>query len=142
MKIKLIVAAIIVLAGLYWWLRPIPEVALAQTAPAVAGAEMVAVTMPELDAQATRGQGYFTAVCAKCHGPNAGGLDGLAPPLIHKIYEPSHHGDMAFVMAARRGVQSHHWRFGNMPPVEGLTDADLQDIITFVRSVQRANGIS
>lgn len=142
MKIKLIIVAIVVLAGLTWWLKPAPVAAIAQTTPVVGNGEMVAVTMPELDAQAARGQGFFQAVCAQCHGPNAGGLEGSGPPLIHKIYEPGHHGDFAIVRAARQGVQSHHWRFGNMPPVKGLTDGDLQDIIAFIRTVQRDNGIS
>ncbi len=57
------------------------------------------------------------------------------------IYEPSHHGDMAFVMAAQRGVQAHHWRFGDMPPQEGLTEGDLKAIVAYVREMQRANGI-
>lgn len=49
---------------------------------------------------------------------------------------------MAFVRAAREGVRAHHWRFGDMPPVEGVSDADLAGIIAFVREVQRANGIN
>ena len=47
---------------------------------------------------------------------NAAGQNGVAPPLVHKLYEPGHHSDMAFIMAAKNGVRSHHWRFGNMPP--------------------------
>ncbi len=63
------------------------------------------------------------------------------PPLIHVIYEPSHHADMAFVMAMRNGVRAHHWPFGDMAPVEGLSLADMEAIIAFVREVQVANGI-
>ena len=107
-----------------------------------ASGEMVAVTLPQLDGAARRGQQAFGAICAACHGPNAGGLEGKGPPLVHRLYVPGHHGDMAIRMAAQRGVQSHHWRFGNMPPIEGLTDADLTDIIAFIRAVQRANGLS
>jgi hypothetical protein len=39
------------------------------------------------------------------------------------------------------GVQAHHWRFGNMPPVEGITRAEVATIITYIRELQRANGI-
>jgi len=67
---------------------------------------------------------------------------GVAPPLVHKIYEPNHHGDMAFLMAARNGVRAHHWKFGNMPPVEGITDAEVITIVAYVRALQRANGIN
>ena len=83
----------------------------------------------------------FEAKCSACHGVNAAGRDGSGPPLIHKIYEPSHHGDGAFLVAATNGVRQHHWSFGNMPPVEGITQAEVKSIVTYVREVQRANGI-
>ncbi|MDO6588318.1 cytochrome c [Salipiger sp. 1_MG-2023] len=112
------------------------------TAPAQ-GAPMVAVTLPEaLSAEATMGKRAFDAVCADCHGENAAGKMGFAPPLIHKIYEPSHHGDMAFQMAAANGVRAHHWKFGDMPPQPEVTRADVISITAYIREVQRANGIN
>ena len=77
---------------------------------------------------------------AACHGANAAGTEA-GPPLVHKIYEPSHHGDYAFEMAVANGVRAHHWRFGDMPPQPAMTKADLQNVIAYVREVQRANGI-
>lgn len=118
-----------------------PKTAQAPTGTAKA-APMVAVNVPDLTGAAILGQTAFNAKCAVCHGANAAGQLGIAPPLIHKIYEPSHHGDMAFVMATQNGVKSHHWRFGDMPPVEGLTNGDLKNIIAYVRAVQQANGIN
>lgn len=119
-----------------------PEAPAAQGAAlAQATGEMVAVEMPALDATGQAGLAVFRASCAACHGPNAGGVPGAGPPLIHKIYEPGHHADFAFVLAVRNGVVAHHWRFGNMPPVEGVSDTDLAAVIAFVRQVQRANGI-
>lgn len=103
---------------------------------------MVEVTVPALSGDAKAGKQIFNENCAACHGDNAAGRDGMGPPLIHKIYEPSHHGDMAFVLAPRRGVRAHHWPFGDMPPIDGLSDADILKIITYIRIVQRANGIS
>jgi mono/diheme cytochrome c family protein len=112
------------------------------TRAVAAGAPLVDVALPaELSAEAQIGARAFEAKCAVCHGENAAGQNGVAPPLVHRIYEPSHHADMAFVMAARNGVRSHHWTFGNMPPVEGLTDADLKAIVRYVRELQEANGI-
>ena len=106
------------------------------------GAPIVQVALPaELSANAQIGKRAVEAKCAACHGANAAGQNGVAPPLVHKIYEPNHHSDMAFVMAARNGVQSHHWRFGNMPPVEGLTDADVKMIARYIRELQKVNGI-
>ena len=63
------------------------------------------------------------------------------PPLVHKIYEPSHHGEESFYLAVRQGVRSHHWPFGDMPPVDGLSDDEVGRIIAYVRELQRAAGI-
>lgn len=115
--------------------------AQAQTAPAI-GDPLAQVILPEsLSPLAQIGKTGFDAVCAVCHGQNAAGRNGMGPPLIHKIYEPSHHGDESFQMAVLRGVRAHHWRFGNMPAQPGLTRADVKAIIAYVREVQRANGI-
>lgn len=106
------------------------------------GDPIAAVSVPaELSQNAELGKRVFETACAACHGENAAGRNGLAPPLVHKIYEPSHHGDAAFLLAAKNGVREHHWRFGNMPPVEGVTDADVKMVVAYVRELQRANGI-
>ena len=103
---------------------------------------LVEIVLPaEMSANAQIGKTAFDAKCAACHGINAVGLEGLAPPLVHIIYEPSHHGDESFQLAVVQGVRSHHWRFGNMPPVEGLTRGDVTMILAYVRELQRANGI-
>ena len=107
------------------------------------GAPMFQVGLTEtLSTHANFGKLAYEAQCAVCHGTNAAGQDGVAPPLVHKIYEPSHHGDGAFLLAAKNGVRAHHWRFGNMPPVEGVTDGDVKMIVAYVRELQRANGIN
>ena len=76
-----------------------------------------------------------------CHGVNAAGSD-KGPPLVHKIYEPSHHGDAAFMSAVRVGVRPHHWNFGAMPPQPHVKDQDVERIVAYVRTLQRANGIN
>lgn len=106
-------------------------------------AALVSVTLPEqLSNNAIMGKRIFYAKCALCHGQNAAGKQGIAPPLIHKIYEPSHHGDESFYRAVAVGTRAHHWPFGDMPPVDGLTRDDVSKIITYVRELQRANGIN
>ncbi len=66
---------------------------------------------------------------------------GLGPPLVLKIYEPSYHGDMAFLLAVQQGVRAHHWKFGTMPPQPQLIQGEVKTIIIYARELQRANGI-
>jgi mono/diheme cytochrome c family protein len=100
---------------------------------------MVKVTVPQLSGAAIAGEKPFNDNCLACHGANAGGTK-KGPPLIHRLYEPSHHPDAAFRRAAKYGVQAHHWKSGNMPRVE-VSDDELASIIVYVRELQRANGI-
>ena len=99
-----------------------------------------AVAVPALSEQAQAGQQAFNTTCVLCHGVNAAGTN-QGPPLVHKIYEPGHHGDFAFRSAVANGVPAHHWNFGNMLPVPGVSEADVENIICYVRELQRANGI-
>ena len=96
---------------------------------------------PVLSPMASQGERAFNLRCALCHGAGAAGGTGLGPPLVHPIYEPGHHQNFAFRNAVRNGVVSHHWQFGNMPPVPGVSDAELESIICYVRELQRAQGI-
>ncbi len=102
--------------------------------------DSVTVSVPTLSENAQAGQAAFNANCVLCHGPNASGTN-LGPPLVHKIYEPNHHQDFSFRSAVQNGVPSHHWQFGNMPPVPGVSDDDVEKIICYVRELQHANGI-
>ena len=105
--------------------------------------ELARVSVPDqLSELALIGKKGFDTNCASCHGQNAAGQNGIAPPLIHKIYEPSHHGDESFQRAVAMGVRAHHWKFGNMPAIEGLTRADVMAITAYVRELQRHNGIN
>jgi mono/diheme cytochrome c family protein len=100
----------------------------------------VAVKMPALSGQAAIGKRAYDANCIACHGANGAGSEN-GPPLIHDIYNPGHHPDVAFLAAARRGVPRHHWHFGNMPPQPQVKRDELAAIIRYVREVQEANGI-
>lgn len=86
------------------------------------------------------GEKKFNTYCARCHGPQATGTDH-GPPLVHKIYEPNHHGDAAFHRAAAGGVRAHHWQFGDMPKIEGVTSEDVDQIVKYIRWLQRQAGI-
>jgi mono/diheme cytochrome c family protein len=87
------------------------------------------------------GEAKFKAHCAGCHGERAAGT-AQGPPLVHKIYEPNHHPDITFQRAAANGVRAHHWNFGNMPKIDGVTPEDVDQIIRYVRWLQRQAGIN
>lgn len=95
---------------------------------------------PLADGDPGRGRELFAANCAACHGADATGTPS-GPPLVHEVYEPSHHGDASFLRAVQEGVQPHHWEFGPMPAVPGLDTDDVADIIAHVRGLQREAGI-
>ena len=136
-RLFLPIVAIMAIGGLIFW-QSMPGEDHSGHGSANALAE---VTVPELTQTAQRGRQAFDANCSGCHGVNATGVDGAGPPLVHIVYEPNHHGDMSFYMAVRQGVRAHHWPFGNMPPVEGVSDTEVATIIAYVRELQRANGI-
>ncbi len=92
-------------------------------------------------AEFAEGERLFTSNCAGCHGIGAQGTD-RGPTFLSKIYEPSHHGDAAFHMAVKNGVRAHHWQFGNMPKISGVSPEELTQIISYIRWIQRENGIS
>lgn len=87
-----------------------------------------------------QGAQRFQSFCSSCHGEQGAGTDH-GPPLVHKIYEPSHHADMAFFRAAAQGVRAHHWKFGNMPKIADASEGDVQEIVNYVRWLQQQAGI-
>ena len=91
---------------------------------------------PDLD----RGRAVYETSCAQCHGPAADGSD-TGPPLADDVYRSSHHADISFELAVKFGVLHHHWDFGAMPAVPGLSAQDIADVTAFVRDLQQQAGI-
>jgi mono/diheme cytochrome c family protein len=87
------------------------------------------------------GEAAFSVHCAACHGVGAVGTS-LGPPLVHKIYEPSHHSDNSIRSAVQNGVQSHHWQFGDMAPLPAVSTDGAEAIICYIRELQVAHGIA
>ena len=85
------------------------------------------------------GAELYSAHCAECHGSDLRGTN-KGPSHLSIIYEPSHHADGAFLLAVQRGARAHHWDFGDMPPIEGLSPTDIEAITAFVREQQRIQG--
>lgn len=98
------------------------------------------VAVPEFSSEAKRGGALFMGKCASCHGFYAQGTE-KGPPLLHKYYHPGHHSDQAFWQAIRNGSRQHHWSFGDMKPVDNVSDEQIPLLIRFVRELQKANGV-
>ena len=111
----------------------------AQSSPASSPTILASDARP-LPAELEEGEAKFNKFCSRCHGPQGQGTN-IGPPLVHKIYEPNHHADMAFQRAAAQGVRAHHWKFGNMPKIDGVLPEDVSQIIAYIRWLQRQAGI-
>jgi mono/diheme cytochrome c family protein len=130
---KVLVIAVLIAAA---------AVAVARLSRKPPPASPVAVKVPaELSRQEQAGKVVFDANCAQCHGANAAGTDH-GPPLVHVLYNPGHHTNQAFFLAVKIGVRSHHWNFGDMPPQPQVSEEQLAAIVSYVRALQEANGIS
>lgn len=108
--------------------------------PTLAFAEDGASNQPRVPFKLAVGKKKYQESCSGCHGK---WLEGTkqGPPLLHGFYKPSHHGDSAFYRAALNGVRAHHWKFGNMPPITGITSKDMDSIVPFIRWYQQAKGL-
>lgn len=106
----------------------------------------VCVLLPILEAETAQpaelrqGQALYETHCAGCHGVEARGT-GKGPTFLSKTYTPYLHADIAFRLAVERGVRAHHFRFGDMPKIPGVSQEDVQAIVDYVRWLQREAGV-
>ena len=94
----------------------------------------------EIPFKLAKGQVLYEKYCSSCHGMQLDGSD-KGPPLVHPYYKPSHHGDNAFYRAALNGVKQHHWNFGNMPPVAGMTPGKMDSVLPYIRYYQQQKNL-
>jgi mono/diheme cytochrome c family protein len=85
------------------------------------------------------GEALYAQNCAQCHGSDLRGTD-QGPSHLSIFYVPGHHPDDAFRSAIAFGAPQHHWNFGDMPPVEGLSSDEVEEVIAYVRMVQEREG--
>lgn len=90
-------------------------------------------------ASGSDGEALYKQACASCHGSDLQGTD-KGPSHLSQVYEPGHHPDAAFRAAVVSGARAHHWDFGDMAPVPGLTDAEIEAIIGYIREQQEERG--
>ena len=138
------VALLLSISGTACTQEPEPQAAPQSPPAAAAPVDETQVELREISAtsppEVEEGKTLFGQNCSVCHGPAADGT-AQGPPLIDIIYEPNHHADAAFVLAARNGVRAHPWRFGDLPPLPDVTDAMVLEIVGYIRWMQRQVGI-
>ena len=86
------------------------------------------------------GAALYAQSCASCHGRDLRGTD-QGPSHLSEVYAPDHHPDSSFRAAIVQGTRAHHWDFGDMAPVTGLSDGEIDEIIAYVREQQAAHGL-
>ena len=96
----------------------------------------IAAEKVEIPFTLAKGQLLYEKYCSSCHGLQLDGTD-KGPPLVHPFYKPSHHGDKSFYRAALQGTRQHHWKFGDMQPVEGMTRGKMDSLLPYVRYYQQ-----
>lgn len=119
----------------YWLLVPL-LIAASLTVHAAGFPQPSSGLMPK----PSKGKVLYNQNCASCHGADLKGSD-KGPPFLNRIYESSHHSDLAFQLAVKNGSRAHHWQFGDMKPVPGLTPDDVAHVTAYVRSEQHKVGI-
>ena len=85
------------------------------------------------------GEGLYQARCAACHGSDLRGT-AVGPSQLSVVYQPGHHSDESYMSAVFNGVPAHHWDFGDMAPVVGVTEDDMVRIVAYIRENQRIEG--
>jgi disulfide bond formation protein DsbB len=89
---------------------------------------------------AAKGKTLFSSSCGACHGPEAKGLPNLGKDLTTSDFVKSHSDEQLidFVKKGRPASDPANTTGIDMPPKGGnpvLNDENLNDIITFVRSL-------
>lgn len=93
----------------------------------------------ESESASTDGAALYERSCASCHGSDLRGTD-RGPSHLSQVYAPDHHPDASFRAAITQGARAHHWQFGDMAPVTGLDDHEIDLIITYIREQQDLHG--
>jgi len=109
------------------------------SAPA-APSQPAAPTVEVHKGDAAKGKTLFDSVCIACHGPGGEGITGLGKPFTTSEFLLTVNDDqlMEFIKTGRPSTDPANTTGVDMPPKGGnpaLTDADLLDIIAYVRTL-------
>ena len=111
---------------------PAPAPAAAPAAPAAATNAFVKAS----DEQMKRGAAVYARTCIACHQPTGLGLPPVFPPLANApIVAGNPELPVKFILQGLMGPITVNGMTYNsmMPPVAGVSDADIADVLTYVR---------
>lgn len=102
---------------------------------------LVAAEFP--GANPKRGEALYTQHCARCHGTSGDGLgrdikDLIVPPANFQAMKSRSKTDMELFLAIKQGVlfsPMHGW-------ADRLSDEEIRDVLTYIRSLAPFNPIS
>jgi mono/diheme cytochrome c family protein len=111
---------------------PAPAPAAAPAAPAATAGAFVKAS----DEQMKRGAAVYARTCIACHQPTGLGLPPVFPPLANApIVVGNPELPVKFILQGLMGPITVNGMTYNsmMPPVAGVSDADIADVLTYVR---------
>jgi mono/diheme cytochrome c family protein len=122
---------------------PAPAPASAPAAPAAASNVFVKAS----DEQMKRGAAVYARTCIACHQPTGLGLPPVFPPLANApIVAGNPELPVKFILQGLMGPITVNGMTYNsmMPPVAGVSDADIADVLTYVRQSfgNKANAVT
>ena len=91
---------------------------------------------------AAKGKELFTQTCSACHGPNGEGVQGLGKDMTASTFiaEQSDEELVTFIKVGRDPSHPLNSTGVAMPPKGGnpaLSEADLVDLVAFIRSIHQ-----
>lgn len=111
--------------------------AAAGPAPAAPAAPAATPAFVKADpAQMQRGQAVYSRTCIACHQPTGMGLPPVFPPLVNApIVVGNPELPVKFILQGLMGPITVNGMTYNsmMPPVVGVSDEDIADVLTYVR---------
>jgi mono/diheme cytochrome c family protein len=90
---------------------------------------------PDVEPSADRGKGIFEQTCLACHQADGSGVPHLAPPLIKATFVGDGTKAISIVLHGLENTEIKGEYYSNpMPSFEYLSDQEVADVLTFVRS--------
>ena len=111
---------------------------------AACGGEAPPTAAPTSAGNAANGETLFISTCSACHGPDATGITGLGKNLRTSTFVAGQSDEelLKFIQTGRPASDPANSTGVDMPPRGGnpaLTDANLTDIIAFLRSIHQGS---